>query len=275
MFGEYDEGDEVIHKFSPKDSSTKLHGTTEKDPFLIGFEIEKEDRSFPKMLNEGFKLPKGWICVKEDSLYYGNGTYGFELVTPAYNLTSQYRTILKSFDQAKDFLNANYTGSCGGHISVSKQGLSGVELAKIHKPMLSFFIALFPSRLKNRNINKLTFNESIDSERNNIKHKPFHCTGPRFELRMINAVKSKKQLIRRMKTIKWFLENEPTYVHMIESMVNKNGELRKLYRPVYGLESWQEISDRLGKLYEWFTKGSDYDLCEDYIQQDYYGRARN
>jgi len=265
-------GDYCINKskghvgFYAYKNSTRIHKTTHKDPYLIGFEIEKEDSTYHDELmdsTKGLQLPKGWMCVKDSSLKYKGG---FELISPAYNLTKDMDVIKKELKKFEHLINANYSQWCGGHISISKRGYTGNDLALIHKPLLCYFLTLFPARLRNVNIHKYTFATCLEMSK---KHKPFHTEGNgRFELRMISAVKSYKQLMRRIKTIHWFLNEEPSFAQTYYAMKNKNGFLRKLYSPVYGYERWNEFISRFNTVSLWFCKGIHDDKISDLMERD-------
>lgn len=252
--------------FYPHRNGTRLHKTSHQHPFLIGFEIEKEDPIYYEKLRDpkvGLKIPAGWICMKDTSL---KNQGGFELISPAYNLTKDKARISKDLKEYKELIGSNYSKWCGGHISVSKKGFSGACLAKQQQPLLCFFLTLFPARMRNINIKQLTFNECIFTQQ---KHKPFHTeSNGRFELRMIAAVKNSKQLMRRIKTIEWFLVNQPSFATTYYALKNKNGFLRKLYAPVYGYERWNEFIARFTHMSLWFCKGKYVNKITEIVERD-------
>ena len=136
---DYPEGNE--RGLLPYDSTTVLHRTSSDKPWRIGFEIEKEDAAYDAFDD----LPKGWIAVEDGSL---DDDYGFELVSPGYNL-SEYRTICDHIRYLRNYLSADSTVACGGHISVSESGTSGSDLVERLGDFIPLLYALYPRRLKN------------------------------------------------------------------------------------------------------------------------------
>jgi hypothetical protein len=239
---------------------------SESNPYRIGFEVEKEDKSLYKALNskQGLKLPDGWVPMYERSLKTG---YGMEFVSPAYNLANKAR-IKKDLQEYQNIFDSNYSKECGGHISISKLGFSGRDLAISQSPMIAFFLCLFPARMRNINIKKYTF---LECQAIAAKHKSIHYSGSRLELRMISAVKSSKQLWRRYLTIEWFLLNSPTKNEVVDHMRHSSGFLRKTYRKIYGIERWADICNRYNIIYDWFWNGGDnQELVNNYIERDEY-----
>lgn len=257
----------IIKGLLHKRDNPKLYPVSKEHPFRIGFEIEKEDRSiYDKIFSEGIDLPSDWIVMRDTSLK-SSPPRGFEIVTSAYNLTKDYNKIINTFNKYREYINADYTKYCGGHISISKLGMNSIELAREQKPMLCFFINMSPQRLKNININSYGFNETLSISK---KHKPFHCSANgRMEIRVLPAVKSVKQIIRRMDVVRWFLENKPNTVTTLNQMIDKNGFLRKIYTPVYGSERWEETCRSFIKTYNWFIgKTHITDKMSDLINTD-------
>lgn len=245
-FGNIIKFDGVHKKINKKRLPLRIDNSSQSHPFCIGFEIEKEDEIiYNKIKKTGIKIPPGWYLMEDTSLKTG---YGFELVSPAYNLYNK-KLIQNHFSKYRRLLDAEFTNSCGGHISISKYDKSGEQLALEYKTLIAFFLCLYPNRLKNVNINFLNY---MDLKKINRKHKPIHYSGPRLELRMITSVKTAKQLWRRLNTIEWFLYTNPDLENTILEMQKSNGFLKKLYKPIFGIEKWPQIVNRFQNIYNWF-----------------------
>ena len=112
--------------------------------FTIGYEIEK------------IKLHRA--CVKEYNLFKGferDSSCGYEAVTNILPLLppSQWRNkIFNMFHEAKKVINDEYSPSdrsCGGHISIAVEGMSGAELIKRVRRFSGVVMAMYQRRLKN------------------------------------------------------------------------------------------------------------------------------
>lgn len=229
-------------------SSTKTSETSEEHPFLIGLEIEKEDPKLYKKLcdhSEGLQIPKDWLIVHDGSL---SDDCGFEAVSHGYNITGERERLDRDLDSITELLNGRTTVKCGGHITVSEKGLSGLELAKELKPLAVLLLTLFPTRMKNNKINMLTFNSCANPM---DKYTPLRILDDRVEFRMISAVKSKNSLKRRIDLFEWFLKNKPSF-RQVKKEMEKDGLIQQLFSKVYGEESWEEKQDSFNDMSFWF-----------------------
>ena len=247
--GQWIEGQKELGQIGKFDYrvSTKVAKATEKHPWRIGFEIEKEDEDILRqvMRSPGIQLPKGWILVHDGSL----NDYGFEFVSPGYNLNDN---IMKDFKAMKDLFDAGFSKRCGGHISISKLGMEGEDLAGQMKPMVSFFLSLFPQRLLIDQIGVKTLRQCIQDYKAGRRH---YCPvwfgkGGRMELRMIGAVQKYRSLVRRFEVIQYFIENQPSLNRTIKSM--ETGFLKDKYEKVYTEEQWEEKLELVPLMAEWF-----------------------
>lgn len=209
---EYHTGERVIHR------------TTVDRPFLIGFEVEKEDQDCRNELESDSGLPSGWCAEHDSSL---DDETGFELVSPAYNLADRER-IFGDFDAMSGFLNADSGYSCGGHITVSKQHTSGYELADKNRGLFPLLMCLYPRRLKSTYVRSAKYNKLVDSD---DKYRPFRITGSVIELRIISRVTSVDCLKWRYELVRYMLENQPTVRETRQSL--ESGWLRQHMLKVY------------------------------------------
>jgi len=107
--------------------------------WLIGFEFEsnfilKKDQKINNFIKE-FVLDK--TCAIEAI------SYPVELT----NDIDKRKKIFNLFEQNKKIILSQQNSSCGGHITISKKGLSGVEIFNKAKNYMGFFYSFFRGRL--------------------------------------------------------------------------------------------------------------------------------
>lgn len=182
-------------------------GTSFASNYCIGFEIEKS------------QFHRG--AVKEYALFCGfetDSSCGYEAVTNILPLLppSYWRNkVFDMFVKANKVIDDKYSPSnekCGGHISVSVEGMSGYQLRERMRPYMGVVYALFRNRLKNRycNGNLTMVDNSQDpwssSQRGWVngegfgghdKYQVFNAKADYAELRIPSRVTSVAQLMRR------------------------------------------------------------------------------
>ena len=182
-------------------ASENEHGfnVSEDHPFLIGFEVEKTDHEFFEMGGDldvlTPSLKRDWIAVSDGSLC---GDHGFELVSPAYNLTDDTvafgRAEMEDTLEAFGLLNADSDSSCGGHITVSCHGLDGPELAQRLEPLFPVLFALYPQRVAGEYSQAVRGENATNTGR---KFRAINTLHNRVEFRLFSAVQNGEQLSKR------------------------------------------------------------------------------
>jgi hypothetical protein len=202
--------------------------------YKIGFEIEKED----SYCTDFSKVRKyGWDAERDGSL----DDNGFELVSPIYDLMD-IETISKDLENIKDFINADYTSNCGGHINVSIKDKNANEIFELIKGYLPLLYAMFPNRIENRfckakkidNFNKDDRYEAVNFTKGNI-----------LEFRIFGAVKNVSNLLFRYKLIKYMFDNQRKGAASVVRMLLIDSDLKKLLLSVYSLEKYNKLIDRV------------------------------
>lgn len=168
-------------------------------PFLIGFEVEKVDCEWHEMNGETDVLSpclkRNWIAVSDGSLCSDNG---FEMVSPAYNLTDDSvafgRSELSETLSGFSMLNAEVDSSCGGHITVSCDGLDGPELAQRIEPLFPVLFALYPNRVGNEYSQAVRGENATNTGR---KFRAINTLHNRVEFRLFSGVTDGEQLAKR------------------------------------------------------------------------------
>jgi hypothetical protein len=178
--------------------------TSEEHPFLVGMEVEKCDCSFHERGSDTTNIiadaiEYDWIAVSDGSLDYD---CGFELVSPAYNLTGggdygkdALENTLKEFGA----LNAESDSSCGGHITVSALGLSGPQLAARLEPLFPLLYALYPNRVGNEYSGAMRGEMATHT---GVKFRAVNVLANRVEFRLFSGVKTGDQLSKRIDVLR-------------------------------------------------------------------------
>lgn len=174
--------------------------------FTIGFEIEKNS------------LHRA--AVKEYPLLCGferDSSCGYEAVTHILPLlpAGQWRNkVFDLFVQAEKIIDDRYSPSdksCGGHITVAVQGLTGEELREQVRKNCGIILALFRKRLKNtycganrrlqsnsdHSFNSYDGSPYYSARTNHSKYQTALVKGNCLEFRLPSRVESVKQMIRR------------------------------------------------------------------------------
>lgn len=203
-----------------------------RNPFRVGFELEKEDSEVRTKL-EGNTLapPRGWIVENDSSL----GEGGFEAVTRAYNLQYMEQLML-DIDLGAEIVNAEYsTQRCGGHVHVSDSRYSTPELLERIKPFLPLFMAMWPKRMSSTYVRCAKFSYTKKADGN--KYTPFFITSRgTLEFRIPGAVRTVENMKWRARFIALMLEasrNRPVTFNYMLKELSPGAPLRALLNEVY------------------------------------------
>lgn len=219
-----------------------IHPASSEHPYRIGIEVEKVCQEVYEDF-ESFTMADGWIAEEDSSLNGG----GFELVSPAYNLTQD--DIDKDLDSMEALLNCDSDLSCGGHITISKLGTSGEGFAEQCKPLMVLCMALFPKRLRSSYVRSGKLDKLKKSSE---KYCPFRISTTCIEFRIFSRVTSKACLSRRIKLIKHMLTTDDcdTVDKLIRSM--EGGALGSMFSEVYNETQWEEKIELVKSFASWF-----------------------
>lgn len=194
-----------------------------KSRFSIGFEVEKN------------QLHRN--AIKEYELFCGferDGSCGYEAVTHILPLVaaSEWRTkVYNMFFQAEKIIDDRFSPSnikdyvgqykCGGHVTVSCEGLNGVELNEKVRLYSGIILALFRKRLKNdfcnHNISMEKTSASTFVHGLHSKYNVALVKGNLLEFRIISKFESVKQMMRRYELM----------YELLDFAVNDGGSFKK------------------------------------------------
>jgi hypothetical protein len=164
--------------------------------FFIGIEVEKEDQDVKESISIDYfesECP-GYRKENDGSL---DDESGFEMITPPYELVpDKIMEHIKANKVLVDHFNAATSYSCGGHVNLSEEGITGDELFAKLKGYTPLFHALYHKRITNK-WSKGKSNRDLQSEKE--KYQSIRIHGNRIEYRLISAVHNLDTLEWRLK----------------------------------------------------------------------------
>ena len=194
-FGEWrnELDDSELRRYS--DTNDTMEPANKSHPFRIGFEVEKEDSELLASLSQTKISP--WIAVGDGSLSHN----GFELVSPAYNLTSEESRMGDDIDRLSDYLNGDTDSACGGHITLSEHGVSGAALLARLNDAIPLLYSIFRGRLKN-GYSPVKAGKEITG----AKYQAIVNKGNRIEFRLPSRVRTATQLRLRIELFRYLVD---------------------------------------------------------------------
>jgi hypothetical protein len=208
----------------------------------IAFEVEKEDYDMLRYESANGCFDRtGWAKEYDGSL----NDDGFEFISPVYDLS----TITKdTFKDVTNYLNADISNRCGGHVNLSHITLTARELYQSIKSYMPLLYALYNGRASNRYCPAV----SKHSEANE-KYGAVYVHGGRLEFRIFSAVRSVENLMWRISLIRYMLDNrDVSEAAVLKSMLDGRSKLHAILRKVYSVD---DIIKK-GKMF--------YDFCRNY-----------
>ena len=182
-------GDIATLKSAQKRNVIELDNGDVNSKFTIGFEVEKN------------RFSRG--AVTEYALFAGferDGSCGYEAITHILPLLPKGEWRNKVFNmmyEAKRIIEDSYSPSntsCGGHITLAVQGMSGEELLTRLRKFSGVMYALFRRRLNNSYCRSNPF---MDVETNAGRYQVCLRKGDRVEFRLPSRITGVKQMMRR------------------------------------------------------------------------------
>lgn len=210
-----------------KNLSTMDCGDTQSK-FGIGFEVEKN------------RIARG--AMSNSALFAGferDGSCGYEGVTnilPLLPSGTWRNKVFSMMHDARRVIEDSYSPSdhrCGGHVTISVEGMSGRDLFLAVRENVGILYALFRKRLGNRYCNA---NLPLDVDFNYTRYCTIQQKQNVVEFRLVNRFQSVKQMMRRYELfyeIVDFSVNNPNGSHasllkkirpIVKSMYNGNDE---------------------------------------------------
>ena len=211
-----------------------------KSKYKIGYEIEKEDEDVRNSIDiYDFENATDdlWRKEKDGSL---SDDSGYELISPTFEFDiDKIFEHIESNDELVKHINAEKSSSCGGHIHLSENGLSGNDLFEKVKGYTPLFYALYYGRV-DKNYCKGKNNNDLQNE--NEKYQAIKIHHDRVEFRIISAVPNVSTLKWRTKLLRMILEN-PTD-DIIKAYYNVDTKFTKLLKQMYNDDKLQDLKHR-------------------------------
>ena len=232
----WDCDDEYHDEPEPEDELHEYHsGPREIWPdardadWKVGFEVEKED--YDPIHSYSLSDCDRTMWARESDSSLGDG--GFEFVSPVFNLfTDGLEESVKS-PVVSYHINADYSRSCGGHINISRSGMTGEELFGVMKPYVPLFLALYSGRMDN------TYSKAMKYERSYISGGKYQAIAVKHrivELRIVSAVPNVNTLLWRRDLIRIVAEgcdNSVRPMQVLRDLLDKRSALHKHLAKVY------------------------------------------
>lgn len=254
---EEDDSEEYVSGYH--DGGYKTKTFSDKPKFFIGFEIEKEDKEVKESIYiDDFKeeLPL-WRKERDGSL---DDNSGFELISPTYELNvKQIKKDIKKSDTLLNHINASKSKSCGGHINISEDGLTGEELFNNLKGYTPLFHALYYGRI-DKNYSKGKSNEKLLSD--NEKYQSIKIHSNRVEYRIISAVPNFDTLIWRAELMDFILNNQTECTK--DAFFKLNTTLLPLIKKTYNTP--EKLNALIDRVIEYTLKFENITLTKETIQ---------
>lgn len=225
---------------------SKIEDKSNDSMYKIGFEVEKEDEYFTDFSNVRVY---GWDAERDGSL----NDDGFELVSPIYDLMdmSKFNNDVKNIS---DFINADYSSNCGGHINVSVKGKNSIEIFDLIRGYLPLIYAMYPNRLDNRYAKAKKVNEFNNEDR----YEAINFTKDNIlEFRIFSAVRNVNNLRFRYKFVQYMFNNQRKGSASVVRMLLTDSELKKLLLSVYDESKYDNLVERVIKFTDIYMSQRD------------------
>lgn len=241
-------GDETLLNYhdsraiTNQDNLPTFHQAT--DEYLIGVEVEKVDHQLQSK-GKAFEILQatGWRKESDGSLSSG----GYELVSPRLPLLDNDR-IIEACSPVMEYINGGSDMTCGGHINISKRGVTSTKLLQNMRGIVPLMYAMYPQRLNNRYCQAKGWTRYFG--RFKSKYSAFYLKNDNIlEIRLFSAVKDANQLMWRIK----FLQCAAgLYGKNVSSILIKmsdvNSDLYSVLRLVY---THEQVAEKVRSAYNY------------------------
>jgi len=202
-------------------SAFKIEGGEIASRYTIGMEVEKTS------------LHRG--AVREYELFCGfetDASCGYEAVTHVLPLlpSGQWRT--KVFDmmhKAEQIIDDRFSPSntrCGGHVTLSVDGMSGADLLLATRKYSGIVLALFRNRLKNPFCggNTNMRDTGWSNEHGSIfsaNDSNYRCN-PRYQMALVKGKLLEFRVVARYESVKQMMRRYELFYALVDAAVNTN-----------------------------------------------------
>lgn len=226
---------------------SKIEDKSNNSKIKIGFEIEKEDSNFSDYTNV---RNIGWDAERDGSL----NNNGFELVSAIYNL-EDLTQLKEDTEQIAEFLKADYSRNCGGHINVSIQDKTKKEVFEMIRGYVPLIYAMYYGRLDNR----FSMAKKIEELDQYNRYDAFNFTKDKgiLEFRIFSAVRTREQLIWRAEFIALLFKHHRKGSASVLKMLFTDSPIRKHLLKIYEKNKFEALIDRCIKYTDIYMTAKD------------------
>ena len=225
---DYEEEDEQV--FGYHDGPREWYAGMDTE-WRVGFEIEKEDCTMlERTTARELHSDTGWVKEHDGSLC---SSTGFELISPTLDLFNgnvRYgRTMEEEFNEMADYINANTSPRCGGHINLSHRDMSNQELFNAVQGYMPMLYSLYPHRARNNSYASAK-RKGVDDGKYSALTQKSRC----IEFRIFGSVRSVKNLLWRTKLMQLMVSDlHKSEIEVIKHMLDGRTNLHKHLLEVY------------------------------------------
>lgn len=227
--------------------SSKIEDKSNEAKIKIGFEVEKEDSNFRDFNNI---RAINWDAERDGSL----NSDGFELVSAIYNLEdlTQFK---QDTTQIQDYLNANSSKNCGGHINVSIKDKTNKEVFNLIRGYVPLIYAMYFGRLDNRFATAKKINELGDYNRYDAFN--FTKNSGILEFRLFSAVRTRDQLIWRAELMALMFKHHRKGSASVLKMLFTDSQIKTHLLKMYSTNKYEALIDRVIKYTDIYMTAKD------------------
>lgn len=173
---------------------------TDADDVLMGLEVEKVDYRLRDKGEAWELLEQTAWCKEEDGSL---GSDGYELVSPILPLFNRDK-INEAISPVREWINGDSNESCGGHITLSKKGVTTENFLESMKQYAPILYGLYPKRLDNRYCRAKQWSKYFQYPE---KYSAFFVKdgmgreGGRVEIRLFSRVRNEENLLWRIELL--------------------------------------------------------------------------
>lgn len=195
--------------------------------YRVGVELEREDEDFLDKLDKDDFLNKyGWVIERDASL----GDDGFEAISPILPLKIGSLEKELSKKDLKELTRADYSHSCGGHITISDRKRTPDEIIDDIAGYLPILYAMFPHRTPNDYCYVLNKDGYKTRGGHIALNKRGDYKGDGLEIRLFDAPKDEKDLINRFRFVLYILQHKARTIEQGLEELSDSDKLGKIVK---------------------------------------------
>ena len=224
-----DRFDQYVEGSDSEDSRHGYHSGPRRDysdgaTYRFGVEVEKEDYDVLTSYELSECDDTGWSREEDGSL---DDESGYEFVSPMFDLFGDRFDESLADPVVASHVNGDYSTSCGGHMSFSIKGHSGLETYNRVKGFVPLILSMYRGRLTNSY--STAYKDPVGRGRGAI-----NVANGYVEFRVFAAVRNVQNLKNRRDLLRIMANNlDRSPLYFIRMAMDESSELHQLLRRVY------------------------------------------